>query len=688
MVKAIPAYPVASMKTPRLLSASLFNLLTASVMALVCAAESFAARPPEPELIPRRVFFGNPDRVGPQISPDGTQLSYIAPHQNVLNVWVQEVEADSAKAVTQSTQRPVRRYFWAYNSQQIIYIQDRDGDENFHLYAVDIATGEEVDLTPFENVQARVVARDQRFPDEILVAVNNRDPRLHDIWKINTRTGEGQMIFQNDAGYAEVLADGQFEVRAASRINNRTGGLDAFVRDVEDGNWYELARWDLDDAATSGPIDVSRDGKIVYLTDSRGVNTGRLYAYEMGGPEGPTYTQIASDDRADAQDIISDPATGKPQAVLFEYARREWKIIDDSIAPDWEFLKSLTDGDLSIASRDSADQKWIVSYVRDDGPASFYLYNRPARTAKFLFTNRSELEGLKLAKMNPVLIPARDRLTLVCYLTAPVGKPAKNLPMVLLVHGGPWARDSWGYNNLHQWLANRGYAVLSVNYRGSTGFGKAFLNAGNREWAAKMHDDLVDAVNWAVSQKIADPNRVAIMGGSYGGYATLVGLTFTPDFFAAGVDIVGPSHIRTLLETIPPYWEPIKAMFEKRVGSLDNPGYLDTISPLTKVENIRKPLLIGQGQNDPRVKESESQQIVKAMQDKNLAVTYVVFPDEGHGFARPENNLAFFAITEAFLAQHVGGHFEPIASEVRSSSADVQAGAELVPGLIVEEPSK
>jgi dipeptidyl aminopeptidase/acylaminoacyl peptidase len=661
------------------------GLLLAGAVSLTGASAATIARPPEPQLIPRRVFFGNPDRMAAQISPDGATLSYIAPHQNVLNVWVQTVGGDDARPITKSTQRPVRRYFWAYNSQQIIYMQDRDGDENFHLYAVDIATADEIDLTPFDNVQARLAARDQTFPNEILVAVNNRDPHLHDIWRINTRSGEGQMVFQNDAGYAEILADGQFEIRVASRINNRTGGVDAFIRDQEDGNWYELARWDLDDSLTSGPVAISRDGKTVYITDSRSANTGRLYAFDTAGADGPIYALIAGNDRADVQDVLSDPATGKPQAVSFEFARREWKILDNSIAPDWDYLRTISEGDVSIASRDSADLKWIVNYVRDNGPASYYLYDRAAQTAKFLFTNRSQLEGLQLAQMNPVLIPARDRLTLVCYLTTPLGKAARNLPMVLLVHGGPWARDSWGYNGVHQWLANRGYAVLSVNYRGSTGFGKTFLNAGNREWAGKMHDDLIDAVNWAVAQKIADPNRVAIMGGSYGGYAALVGLTFTPDYFAAGVDIVGPSHIRTLLETIPPYWEPIKAMFEKRVGSLDNPGYLDAISPLTKAHNIRKPLLIGQGKNDPRVKEAESQQIVQAMQEKNLPVTYVVFPDEGHGFARPENNMAFFAITEAFLATHIGGRFEPIASEVRSSTADVQAGAELIPGIVQEQ---
>ena len=655
------------------------------LMMAECLAPGIA-QAADADLIPREVFFGNPDRANVQLSPDGTRISYLAPHNGVLNVWVQTIGAEDARPVTNSPQRPIRMYLWAQNSQQILYGQDKGGDENFHLYAVDLASGEELDLTPHQAVQARIIKSAREFPDEILVALNNRDPRHHDAWRINTRTGAGEMVFQNDAGYADLMADSQLQVRVASRFNERTGGMESFARDSADGEWYELVRWGPEDAAVSHPFDISRDGKTIYIADSRGENTSRLYAYHV---EGPRYEMLASDDRADVRDTVEDPITGKPQAVAFEYARREWKILDPSIQPDWDALSRVAEGDMGIAFRDNADGKWIVTYLRDDGPLSYYLYERATRKATFLFTNRSQLDGLKLAKMKPVVIKARDGLQLVSYLTTPVGKKARKLPLVLLVHGGPWARDSWGFNSLHQWLANRGYAVLSVNFRGSTGMGKAFLNAGNREWAARMHDDLIDAVNWAVTEKIADPNKVAIMGGSYGGYAALVGLTFTPDFFAAGVDIVGPSHVRTLLETIPPYWAPVKSMFETRVGSLNEPQYLDSISPLTKVDAIRKPLLIGQGQNDPRVKESESQQIVHAMQEKQLPVTYVLFPDEGHGFARPQNNLAFFAITEAFLGKHLGGRYEPIRSEVQASSAEIKAGGELIPGLMepASEPS-
>ncbi len=637
------------------------------------------AAPRSGNLIPRDVFFGNPERAAVQISPDGTRLGYIAPHNGVMNVWVQTVGKQDARPVTNSTGRPIRQYFWAENNDQIIYLQDRGGDENWHLYAVDLKTGAEVDLTPFEHVQARVVASDENFPDEMLIAVNNRVPQLHDTWRVNTRTGARTLVHENTEGFAGVIADSQYRVRGALRYRP-DGGITAFLRPAGEGEWTRFAEWDQQDALTSSPMGFTRDGKTLYLLDSADRNTAALFSVDVSDPAMPR-TLVASSEKADLSGAVGDPRTGRPQAVSWEYARREWTILDPSIQKDWDYLSTVEDGEMNITSRSRADDKWVVNYVVDDGPVKYYLYDRAAGKATYLFSNRPALEGLKLAKMEPVIIPSRDGLELVSYLTKPVHGPANHLPMVLLVHGGPWARDSWGYNSLHQWLSNRGYAVLSVNFRGSTGFGKAFINAANREWAGKMHDDLIDAVNWAVEKGIADPRRVAIMGGSYGGYATLVGLTFTPDVFAAGVDIVGPSHVGTLLASIPPYWEPIKAMFETRVGAAHEKEYLDSISPLTRVDQIRRPLLIGQGKNDPRVKEAESEQIVRAMQERNIPVTYVLFPDEGHGFARPENSMAFFAVTEVFLAQHLGGQYQPIDDDVKKSSAQVPAGAEVITGL-------
>jgi dipeptidyl aminopeptidase/acylaminoacyl peptidase len=351
----------------------------------------------------------------------------------------------------------------------------------------------------------------------------------------------------------------------------------------------------------------------------------------------------------------------------------------------------VSEGDVEIVSRSLDDKRWIAAYFHDDAPTGFYLWDRAKKKATFLFSDRSALEGAKLAKMHPVVIKARDGLELVSYLSLPrefdasnSGKPKEPLPMVLFVHGGPWARDQWGLNGAHQWLANRGYAVLSVNFRGSTGFGKKFINAGDHEWAGKMHDDLLDAVKWATSEKIAEPGKVAIMGGSYGGYSTLIGLTFTPDVFACGVDIVGPSNLVTLLNSIPPYWTPMIAEFTHRVGdhrTEEGKKFLFERSALSRVDAIKKPLLIGQGANDPRVKQAESDQIVKAMQSKRLPVTYVLYPDEGHGFARPENRLSFFAVAEVFLAQHLGGKYLPYGEDFQNSSITVPAGTEHVFGL-------
>jgi dipeptidyl aminopeptidase/acylaminoacyl peptidase len=396
--------------------------------------------------------------------------------------------------------------------------------------------------------------------------------------------------------------------------------------------------------------------------------------------------------------LLTSPSDGHAQAVSFEYERRAWRVLDPVITPDFEYLKTVVDGDLDVISRSQRDDFWTVSYMVSDGPVRYYLYDRTRKTATFLFTNRAALEGVKLARMYPVVIPTRDGKSLVSYLSLPpaadldgTGKPREPQPMVLLVHGGPWARDSWGYDGWHQWLATRGYAVLAVNYRGSTGFGKSFLNAADREWGGKMHEDLIDAVEWAKQGGIADRQRVAIMGGSYGGYATLVGLTFTPKTFTCGVDLVGISNLNTFLASIPPYWEPWLEYLARRVGdprTEDGKKLLTERSPLTRADAIERPLLIGQGANDPRVKQAESDQIVRTMKAKNLPVSYVLFPDEGHGFARPENRIAFFAVAEAFLAQHLGGVYQPVGDDFVGASITVPEGAGQIPTIAGSLPQK
>ncbi|PXF60689.1 MAG: hypothetical protein C4B59_08465 [Candidatus Methanogaster sp.] len=385
---------------------------------------------------------------------------------------------------------------------------------------------------------------------------------------------------------------------------------------------------------------------------------------------------------------------GKPieiQAVSFTYERKHWQIIDESIAGDHAYLKTVANGDVEVVSRTLDDDYWMVSYMVDDGPVQYYRYDREEKSAEFLFTECTALEGLSIAKMHSVVIKSRDGLDMVSYYTLPVGsdsdsdgRPDEPLPMVLLVHGGPWARDIWGYDSWQQWLANRGYVVFSTNFRGSTGFGKAFINAGNLEWGGKMNNDLIDAVNWTVQEGIADPDCVAIMGGSYGGYATLWGMTNTPDTFACGVDTVGPSNLLTLFETIPPHWQPEIEEWATRIGDArteEGRAFLTKRSPLSYVDRIENPLLIGQGANDPRVKQAESDQIVHAMQDADIPVTYLLYTDEGHGFYRPENRLSFYAVTDAFLAEHLGGRYEPIGDDFKGSSIIVQCGDEEVPGL-------
>jgi len=638
------------------------------------------------KLIPRNILFGNPEKAAARISPDGKQLSYLAPVNGVLNVWVAPAgDLAAAKPVTNDTKRGIRSYFWAYNNRHILYVQDVGGDEDWHVYAVDLKSGKTTDLTPLDKVAAQIEGVSHKFPNEILIGLNDRDPQFHDIYRVNLETGERKLIQKNES-FLGFLTDDDYRVRFAMRFTP-DGGNEILQPDGA-GGWSEFQMIPMADTLTTSPAGFDKTGDILYLIDSRDRNTAALKSLNLKTNEEKL---IAENKLADIGGVMAHPTEKTVEAVSFNYTREEWQILDPKVKKDFDYLRTVADGDITVSSRTLDDKLWTVAYIMDDGPVRYYLYDRTKGKATFLFNNRDDIAGLPLAKMHPVVIDARDGQKLVSYLTLPPdsdtdgdGRPDKPLPMVLLVHGGPWARDDWGFDPQHQLLANRGYAVLSVNYRGSTGFGKEFVNAGNREWAGKMHDDLLDAVAWAEKEKIADREKVAIMGGSYGGYATLVGLTFTPDEFACGVDIVGPSSIVTLLNTIPPYWAPAIQQFKDRVGdhtTEEGRKFLDERSPLTHVSAIKKPLLIGQGANDPRVKQSESDQIVTAMEEKKIPVTYVLFPDEGHGFARPENRLSFFAVTEAFLAENLGGRYEPVGKDFAGSSIEVPHGASDVPGL-------
>ena len=674
------------------MSLSSLSLLCLGLLASVLFAAEPTATGPKTGLIPRKVLFGNPDKAGARISPDGKHLSFLAPVKGVLNVWVAPIDKlEEAKPVTDDKKRGIRAYFWAYTGKHILYIQDNDGDEDFHVYCVDLEKNQTKDLTPLKKVAAQIEGVSHKFPTEILVNLNDRDPEHHDVYRVNLMTGDRKLVQKNE-GYAGFITDDDFKVRFASKFA-KDGGMQLFEPEGTEG-WKEFLKIPQEDSLTTSALGFDKTGKVMYLLDSRGRDTAAFTTLDLATGK---QTIVAEDKKADAGGIISHPTDNTIQAISFTYERTHWVFKDEEVAKDFEVLKKVADGEISISSKTLDDKVWIAAFVMDKGPVRYYVYDRTTKKARFLFTNRKDLEGLPLQKMYPRVVRSRDGLDLVCYLTLPPGvdngegKATKPGPMVLDVHGGPWGRDSWGFNAMHQFLANRGYAVLSVNFRGSTGFGKKFLNAGNKEWAAKMHDDLLDAVEWAVKEKIADPKKVAIMGGSYGGYATLVGLTFTPDVFACGVDIVGPSSIVTLLKTVPPYWAPVVQMFKDRVGdhtTEEGRKFLDSRSPLTFVERVKKPLLIAQGAKDPRVKQTEADQFVKAMQAKKIPVTYALFPDEGHGFARPENNMAFNAVVEAFLARHLGGRYEEIGEAFQGSTVTVPAGAEDVPGLADKLPKK
>ena len=646
-------------------------LITTAVMAMSTTDPAHAGRNDVP-LIPRDTLFGNPERTGVQISPDGQWISYLAPRDGVLNVWVMPRDGGEARPITDSTDRPIRSYSWAWNNDQILYVQDKGGDENTHVYAVDIATGKTTDLTPGDDVKASLMSGHRDRPDQILVQTNARDVSAMDIVKVDTRTGETTMLFENTGNFIGMVPDDAWNVRVRSRMTADGGTLSEY-RDTVDADWRELDEVGLEDAMTTSTIGFDKAGDRMWGIDARGGDKARLVS--VTPREDGTFDRetIFESDEADVADAMINPITLTPEAIAVNRLRKQWTILDPAVRPDLEKLATLVDGQMEVVDRSGDDRTWVVVYLVDDGPAQFWLWDRDAQEGRYLFSNRPSLENLPLVKMQAVEIPARDGLMLPSYYSLPHGwKEGDTVPLVVMVHGGPWARDNWGYNPYHQWLTNRGYAVLNVNFRGSTGFGKDFLNAGNREWYAKMQDDVNDVAQWAVDQGWADPERLAIMGGSYGGYATLAGMTRDPELWACGVDIVGPSHISTLLSTIPPYWAPMKAMFEQRVGSMDDPEYLDSISPLMHVDRISRPLLIGQGANDPRVKISESDQIVAAMNQQDIPVTYVVFPDEGHGFAKPENDNAFNAVTEAFLAEHLGGRVEPLTDELESSTIQLR----------------
>jgi dipeptidyl aminopeptidase/acylaminoacyl peptidase len=632
------------------------------VMAMLIAVAS-AALAGLPALIPREVLFGNPVHAQPSISPDGKKLAWIAPDsKNVMQVWVQTIGGNDARMVTADKSRGIRNHDWAWDSHTILYQQDSDGDENYHTYAVDLARANVRDLTPWQGVRAEFLASNPRFPEQLLIAMNLRDRKTMDVYRVNLSSGAVVLDTLNPGDVQGWLADDDLVIRGASVVTPE-GGAEIRVRDSAQGKWRILVKTGAGDLKQDlvAMLDFSKDGRAIFLESTVGRDTAGIVRKDLSsGAE----TLIAHRDDSDLDDAMIHPTRHVIEAAAFAPERKHWQVIDPAVAPDFDALAKVEDGDLSIVSRDLADDAWLVEFNSDRHSSHYYRWDRATRKATLLFSAQPRLDAATLAPMKPITFRARDGMNIHGYLTLPVGVEPNNLPLVENVHGGPWWRYNWGMEPLAQWYANRGYAVLEVNFRGSTGYGKKYLHAGDRQWGLAMQDDLTDSVKWAVAQGIADPKRVAIDGVSYGGYAALAGAAFTPEVYKCAVDICGPADLFLLIKTFPAYYA-IRGLWLSRVGDPDRPAdkeLLTKASPLYSAEQIRIPLLIGQGANDPRVVRSQSDAVVAAIAKNKGQVTYVVYSDEGHGFGRPPNRLDFEAREEKFLAGQLGGRYQPMTS--------------------------
>jgi dipeptidyl aminopeptidase/acylaminoacyl peptidase len=655
------------------------SLLVATGAAALTQGAS--AQPKPPPIIPRRALFDAPQRTWATISPDGTKLAFLAPVDGVQNVWLAPLgNLDAAKPLTKVTDRDVmNKLVWPHDNRHVVFFREQGGDENWRAHRIDVETGDIRPLTPGPGVRSFLQQHSARFPGELLLSHNGRDKRFYDVHRVNVATGESSLLQKNEQ-FAWVFTDPQFRARYGIRYQ-ADGGFDMIHLDgAEAGRLFRS--FAVDDAMTTSPIEISADGNTLYWLYSQGQDRSELMSQDLVNGR---VDVLASSLEADVGEPVLDPVSCRPIAAPIVYGRRRWSVVDPSAVPDLDRIESAGEGELNWFGLSDDRKTWIAFVEPRHGAGRYVHYDRPSGKVRRLFSIRPSLDDAPLVVMEPVTVTARDGLRLVCYLSRPHGAVAGQPgPMVLLVHGGPWGRDMPGFNATHQWLANRGYAVLSVNFRGSTGFGKAFVNAGNLEWAGRMHADLLDAVDWAVSERIAAPSRVAIYGASYGGYSALVGATFTPTRFACAVDLFGISNLVTFAKDIPPYWRTWEPVLKTRMGDVsteEGRKFLASRSPLTHVDRIVRPLLIGQGGNDVRVTAAESEQIVAAMQKRNIPVTYVFYKDEGHGFRRAANRRSWSAVVEAYLAQHLGGRCEPVGEDFAGSTIEFRAGRDLVKGL-------
>ena len=622
----------------------------------------------QPALIDRELIFGNPEYAGAQISPDGKYISFIKPYKDTMNVWVKGVDEpfNAARPMTADTTRPVRNYFWSRDGKYILFVQDKDGDENFNVYAVNpadkAATGSDVpvarNITDAKGIRAMIQAVPESDPDAIYVGINERDKAWHDLYKVKISTGERTLISENRDRYQGMIFDNTDKLRLATRAAQN--GDTEILKIGADGKATKI--YDCNSFETCGPVRFHKDNKRVYMQTNKG--SLDLIELVLMDAETGAVTKVESDPlgKVDFGGASFSEVSKEIVATTYEDDRERFYWKDKKFESDYNYIKkSLGDRDINFQSATTDESKFVVVTSSDVDPGTVWLYDRKTKNLKTLYQVREKLDRKSLSPMTAVKYKSSDGLEIPAYLTIPKGSNGKNLPTVLFIHGGPWGRDSWDYHSYTQFLANRGYAVLQPNFRASTGYGKKFLNAGNNEWGQKMQDDITWGKKYLVEQGIADPKRVAIMGGSYGGYAALAGVAFTPDEYAASVAIVAPSNLQTLLEAIPPYWEAIRTVFYKRMGDPNTPEGLAQMkrqSPLTSADKIKTPLMVVQGANDPRVNKRESDQIVVALRDRKYPVEYLVAPDEGHGFARPVNNMAMIAAAEKFLARHIGGRYQ------------------------------
>ena len=662
-------------------------LACTALLLLISPAATFAQADTQPALIDRELFFGDPEISAAQLSPDGKFIAFVKPFKGTRNIWVKRTEDpfNTAKPITADMKRPVTNYFWSRDGKFILFVQDKGGDENYNVYAVNPAdapaTGQEVpaarNLTDAKAIRAFIYAVPRTEPDVMYVGINDRDAAWHDLYKVRISTGERTLVRKNTERVTGWVFDLKDQIKLATRAAEN--GDNETLRVDENGftKVYSCTVFE-----SCGPIQYHKDGQRVYFLTNKGagIDLARLVLFN---PTTGKEELVESDplNRVDFGGASFSEVTDELIATSYtdEKTRIYWK--DKSFAADEKLLKQKLPGrEVSFSDSTKDEQLWLITAYSDTEPGERYLFDRRTKKLTLQYQLRDKLPRASLAPMKPIRYKSSDGLEIPAYLTLPKGLVAKNLPAMIVPHGGPWARDGWGYNGFAQFLANRGYAVIQPNFRGSTGYGKKFLDAGNKEWGQKMQDDVTWAAKYLIAEGIADPKRVGIMGGSYGGYATLAGVTFTPDLYGAAVAIVAPSNLITLLESIPPYWEFIRKLFYERMGdpnTAEGKAQLVRQSPLTHADKIKTPLLVVQGANDPRVNKRESDQIVIALRDRGFPVEYLVAPDEGHGFARPVNNMSMFATAEKFLAKHLGGRYQEsmtpeVAARLKEITVDVK----------------